>query len=256
LAEYILQRNHISFAFFEAADLRTDLPELRVVSGDGEVAYYVQDVAAADGVSRHHRNDGLGAAPDLDVQIRDVEAPDRLSSRGATGRVRVFEVPGIPAHLLVPPRTEGLRSLPGQDDDPGLVVFTGVFDSPLHLDYRQRTEGVPDFGAVYGDLRDPLRLLVPDVLEFSGRFPLYRRHAMDYMGLSTSNKTRTGMATVSSPRTRAHHNPLHHMRDATEERCTYPPELFLDKIRRIYLLRGRVNGVSTDAWILTHWHYG
>ena len=63
----------------------------------------MKDVTAADGVPRHHRNDGLGTAPDLHVQIRDVEAPDRLSSRGATRRVRVFEVSGIPAHLLVPP---------------------------------------------------------------------------------------------------------------------------------------------------------
>src|SRR5215208_6569837 len=185
----VLFRSRRAESAVEAADLRTDLSELRVVSGDGEVAYHVQDVASADGVSRHHRNDGLGAAPDLDVQIRDVEAPDRLSSRGATGRVRVFEVSGVSSYLLVPTRAESVRPLARQDDDPGLEVLTSIFESPLHLDDRQRTKSIPYLGAVYGDLRDPLRLLVPDVLEFSGRFPLYRRHAMDYMGPSTSNKT-------------------------------------------------------------------
>src|SRR5215203_3138656 len=166
----------------EAADPRTDLPELRVVSGDGEVAHHVQDVASADGVPCHHRNDGLGAAPDLDVQIRNVEAPDRLPSRCATRRVRVLEVSGVSSYLLIPTRAESVRPLPRQDDDPRLVIFAGVFEGPLHLDDRQRTKSVPYLGAVYGDLRNPLRLLVPDILELSNRFPLYVSHAADYMG--------------------------------------------------------------------------
>ena len=73
-AEYILQRNHISGLLrpdqagedrraesaVETADLWADLPELRVVGGDGEVAHHMQDVPPADGVSCHHRDDGLG----------------------------------------------------------------------------------------------------------------------------------------------------------------------------------------------------
>src|SRR5215208_6633676 len=181
-AEYILQRNHISFAFFgdevgedggaesavEAADLRSDLPELRVVGSDGEVAHHVKDVAPADGVSCNHRDDGLGAAPDLDVQIRDVEASDRPTTWSAPRVGGVLEVSGVPTHPLVATRAEGVGSLPGKDDDPRLMVLTGIFEGLLHLDDRQGTEGVANLGAVYGDLRDPLRLLVPDVLELAG----------------------------------------------------------------------------------------
>ena len=195
-AEYILQRNHISLAFFgptrleeqnaetavEAADPWADLPELRVIGGDGEVAHHVQDVTPAYGVSCHHRDDGFGATPDLDVQIRDVEAPDGLSSRSAPRRVRIFEVSGISPYLLVSSGTESVRSFPRQDDDPCLEVLPGIFESTLHLDNRQGTEGVTHLRTVYGDLRDPLRLLVLDVLELSGRFPHYVSHGGDYMG--------------------------------------------------------------------------
>jgi hypothetical protein len=48
------------------------------------------------------------------------------------------------------------------------VILTGVFQGRLHLDDRQGAKGVPNFGTVDDDLRDPLRLLVFDVLELSG----------------------------------------------------------------------------------------
>ena len=60
------------------------LAEARVVGGDREVADEVQDVPAADGVAGDHRDDGLGQAADLDVQVGDVEAPDRPGPSSAT----------------------------------------------------------------------------------------------------------------------------------------------------------------------------
>ena len=52
------------------------------------------------------------------MQIRDVKAPDGLSSRSATRRVRIFEVSGVSSYLLVPARAEGVRSFPCQNNDP------------------------------------------------------------------------------------------------------------------------------------------
>jgi len=49
------------------------------IGGDGQVADDVQDVAAADRVAGDHRDDGLGRAPDLDLQVQDVEPADALA---------------------------------------------------------------------------------------------------------------------------------------------------------------------------------
>ena len=123
-------------AAVEAADPGADLPELRVVCGDGEVADHVQDVASADGVSGHHRHHGLGATSDLDVEVRDVEAPDRRPARRSARVFGVFEVSRVTAYLLVATGAEGVGPFPGQDDNPRLVVLAGVFEGPLHLDHR------------------------------------------------------------------------------------------------------------------------
>jgi hypothetical protein len=50
------------------------LPEHRVVSGDGEVAHHVQDVAATDRIASDHCDDGLWAAPDLNLQLEAVRS--------------------------------------------------------------------------------------------------------------------------------------------------------------------------------------
>ena len=95
-ASYWRHRNQISFAFFwptwrgeqrraeaavEAADARPGLPEARVVGGDREVADHVQHVAAADRVAGDHRDDRLGQAPHLHLQVGHVEAADRRAAR-------------------------------------------------------------------------------------------------------------------------------------------------------------------------------
>jgi hypothetical protein len=56
------------------------------------------------------------------------------------------------------------------------MVVAGIFESPLHLNDRQRPEGVSYFGAVNSDLRDPLRLVVLDVRKLSGYLPIYASH--------------------------------------------------------------------------------
>src|ERR671910_945101 len=135
LAEYNLQRNHISFAFFGPTRLvRTDAPNppSKLPTFGPTCPNFALSAAMVRSQTTCRTWPPPTAYPatiattDLDVQIRDVEAPDRLSSRGATGRVRIFEVSGVSSYLLVPARAEGVRSFPRQDDDPCLVVFAGV----------------------------------------------------------------------------------------------------------------------------------
>ena len=125
-ASYWRQRNQISLAFFgptrfaqqaraeaavERADLRAGLAEARVVGGDRQVADEVQHVAAADRVAGDHRDDRLGQAADLDVQVGDVEAPDGAGLPGSVDVARVA------AHALVAAGAERERALAGEDDD-------------------------------------------------------------------------------------------------------------------------------------------
>ena len=70
-------------AAVEAADPRAGLAEAGVVGGDREVADDVQHVAAADRVAGDHRDDRLGSAAHLHVQVGHVEAADR-ARRSAT----------------------------------------------------------------------------------------------------------------------------------------------------------------------------
>src|SRR4029077_15564592 len=75
----------------EAPDARPGLSELCVVGRDREVADDVEDVAAADRVTGHHRDYRLGHAADLNLQVEHVEPA------GARG----VDVAVVPAHALV-----------------------------------------------------------------------------------------------------------------------------------------------------------
>src|SRR5690606_2981898 len=90
----------------EGTDLRTRLAEAGVVGGDGEVADDVEHVAAADRVASDHRDDGLGQAADLLLQVEDVQARDAVAA----------DVAGVAAHFLVAAGAEGVGPLAGEDD--------------------------------------------------------------------------------------------------------------------------------------------
>ena len=78
---------------------------------------------AADRVAGDHRDDRLGQAADLDVQVGDVEAPDA----SLAGRVLV-EVARVAAHALVAARAERVGALAGQHDHADLGVLAGVLE--------------------------------------------------------------------------------------------------------------------------------
>ena len=121
-ASYWRHRNQISLAFFgptwsasrpgaeaavEAADARAGLAEAGVVGGDREVADDVQHVAAADRVAGDHRDDRLGQAPHLDVQVGDVEAARRAARPRPRSRCRRARAGRRPSRRRAAPRRSG-----------------------------------------------------------------------------------------------------------------------------------------------------
>ena len=81
----------------------------------------MQHVAAADRVAGDHRDDRLRQPPDLDVQVGDVEASDRLVLAGLVVAPYVAAVAA--ADALVAARAERLGALAGQDDDADCEVL-------------------------------------------------------------------------------------------------------------------------------------
>ncbi len=110
-------------AAVEGADLGPDLPEARVVGGDRQIADEVQHVPAADRVAGDHRDDRLGQAANLDVQVGDVEAPDARPSG-----VVVVQVPGVAAHALVAAGAERVGALAGEHDHADVGVLARVLE--------------------------------------------------------------------------------------------------------------------------------
>ena len=104
-------------ATVEGPDARAGLPEAGVLRGDRQVADDVEDLAAADRVTRDHRHDGLRRPADLHVEVGDVEAAD-LRTLG--------QVPRIAADPLVAARAERVGSLAGQDDHADGEVLAGT----------------------------------------------------------------------------------------------------------------------------------
>ena len=148
----------------EAADAWPGLPEAGIVGGDGQIAYQVQHVAAADGIARHHCHHWFGQAADLHLQIQHVEVR----------RAPVIMVAAIvAAHLLVAAGAESQVARAGKDDGTDFRVEMRLLKSLHQGLHRLRTEGVAHLGAVDGDARDPFRLVVENVLKAACRLPIH-----------------------------------------------------------------------------------
>src|SRR6478736_1104732 len=153
-------------AAVEAAHLRTDLAEDRVVGRDGEVADHMQHVAAADGVTGDERDDDLGHRADELLDVENVEPR----------HARVVDVAAVPAHRLVTAGAKGVlavlrRARAREEHDTDLLVLPRVEQGRVHLDHRLRPEGVALLRAVDGDAGDAAGLVVEDVLVFFRGFP-------------------------------------------------------------------------------------
>ena len=149
-------------AAVERAHARTGLAEPSVVGRDREVAAQVQDVAAADRVSGHHREDRLGEASDLDLQVEHVQPTDAL----------LVDVAVVSTDLLIAARGERVGAFAREDHDADLGVVARDLERRDQLLRRQGAEGVAHFRAVDRDLRDRAGRFVPDVGPLPARVPL------------------------------------------------------------------------------------
>ena len=109
----------------------------------------MQHVPAADRVARDHRDDRLGAAAHLDLQVEHVQAPDAPARDGVVAEVAV-----VAADPLVAPRAEGVRAFSAEDDHPDRRVVLCERERLAELEERLRTERIAHLGPVDGDLRD------------------------------------------------------------------------------------------------------
>src|SRR5256885_4007789 len=121
----------------------------------------MEHVAAAYGVTGDHGDDRLGEAPDLDLDVQDVEPADAL-------RVDIAVVAATP---LVAARAEGFIARPGQDDDTDAGIVARGLECPAHLEHGRGPEGVAHLRTVDRDLGDPVPGLVDDVLILAGGGP-------------------------------------------------------------------------------------
>ena len=103
-------------------------------------------MAAADRVTGNHRDDRLGGATDLDVQVGDVEAPDTT---------RLALVSAVAADTLIAAGAERIGTLTGEHDHADGGVVAGPRERLGQLEHRLRAKGVADLGAVDRDLGDP-----------------------------------------------------------------------------------------------------
>ena len=125
-------------------------------------------MAAADGETRHERDDDLGHRADQALEVEDVEARDAVPAHVAAFLVA--------ADLLVAAGAEGelavvLRVRATKQDDADRGVVARIGERLEHFRDRVRGEGVAARRAVDGHAGDAVGLLVDDVGELSLLLP-------------------------------------------------------------------------------------
>src|SRR5712691_9999316 len=132
-------------------DLGPDLPEHRLLGGDGQVAQRRQHVAAADrdflGAGDHR----LGHVADERLQLVDRQAD------GAAAAVAAF------MRALVGAGAEGAVAGAGQHDDGDALVRAGATEGVDQFLAGLRREGIVLLGPVDGDARDAVANVEEDV---------------------------------------------------------------------------------------------
>ena len=100
-----------------------------------------------------HRDDRLGRAADLDLQVEHVEPADAV----------VADVAVVAADPLVAARAERQRPLAGEHDHADVPVVARPVEGVLELEEGLGPEGVAHLGPADRDLGDALGEVVPDV---------------------------------------------------------------------------------------------
>ena len=83
----------------------------------------MQHMAASDGISVYHRDDGLGQRADLFLHVQYVE----------TGHSVCSHISSAAFHMHVATRTEGFVACSGQHHNADVAAFTAVVECVLDI---------------------------------------------------------------------------------------------------------------------------
>src|SRR5581483_6966076 len=148
-----------------AANLRADLPDAHVIGGDGQVTSQVEFVASADDHAVQPRNRRLA------------DIPQRVDTRlePANPLPVVARAPGVLIGVLahVAAGAEGVLAGAGEHYHRHAVVPRSVGERLGQLPGGDGATAVVDLGAIEGDARHPVLLLVQDLLELEVRRVLW-----------------------------------------------------------------------------------
>ena len=111
----------------------------------------MQNVAAADGVPRHHRHYRFRTGADLALKIEYVEMMN-------AGVILIAAV--VAADFLIAAGAKSFIAFTGQDDHANIVVIAGIRERLNHLFDGQRTKRVTYLRAVDGYFGNPVRRFV------------------------------------------------------------------------------------------------
>ena len=148
-----------SVASVETPDLRAGLTKPSVVSRNGQIADQVEDVAAANGVPRHHGDDGLWDSTDQDLQVEDVQ-----STHPVARHFVITDVAIVATNFLVASRTERIRSLSSKNNHPNFNVVTCTSEGILEFEKRLWPKRVSSIRATNRNFGDALGHFKRDVV--------------------------------------------------------------------------------------------
>jgi hypothetical protein len=137
---------------------RSDLAEDGLLGGNRQVADRRQHIAAADRIALHLGDDRLPAVADRAVQFLD-----RQADQTAAAIALVFLRAAGPRRIVAA-GAEGAVAGAGQHDDADIGVIIGVAHRLEHLLDRLGAERIQHFRPVDRDRRNPVALVIEDVL--------------------------------------------------------------------------------------------
>ena len=115
----------------------------------------MEDVAATDGETIDHGDDGLRETADLHLDIEHVEARHAIGTH----------VAAAPLDIHVATSAEGDIACAREDYDADILRLAAVAERLAHLPRCERRESIAPTRAVDGDLGDVVELLEKDLLK-------------------------------------------------------------------------------------------
>ena len=132
----------------------------------------MQDVPAADGVTRHHSDHRFGDIADVTLQLQHIQAWYAI----------IADITGMTAHFLIAARAErpdailAAGTVGCDPQNPNIAIMPGLQHRLGHLIDGFGAKRVADIGTIEGDARDALALVISDVVITLDFLPVDQLH--------------------------------------------------------------------------------